>query len=314
MFKKTVLTLIVIVAALFIYAAFLRKDLTLPKGQVKEKYTLPNSHFINWKGNEIHYTESGSGFPVLMIHGFGGSNWDFKILDSLMNDKYKVIRIDLPGFGLSDFPEINNTEEDFIKVYDEYFSFLMDTLHLDSVYVMGNSLGGMMAWNLALKYPENVKKLVLFNSAGYDMKEIMKTANAEVFRNDLVKLLLRRGIPEFLTKGGVSRVLYDKSKLSDEKVTRLNEFWNREGNLRQIMAMASSDKYIDSKVVKNISCPTLIVWGKQDEIIHVKYAERFHQDINNSELIMYDSCGHVPMMEKPLEVQRDVLKFFNEGK
>ena len=191
MIKKILLFIFVLVIVLFLYAAYGRKNLTLTKEYVKEKYSLSNSKFINWNGSEIHYTESGSGFPILMIHGFGGNNRDFYLLDSLLNDKYRVIRIDLPGFGLSDFPTPTNAKEDFIKIYDDYFTFLMDTLHLDSIYVMGNSLGGMMAWNLALNHPGKVKKMILFNSAGYDMKEALKTANAQIFRHKLVQFLLK---------------------------------------------------------------------------------------------------------------------------
>ncbi len=310
MYKKIALSIVIAIVALFIYAIYGRKNLTLSKEFVKQKYSLPNSHFLKWKDGEIHYTESGSGFPILMIHGFGGSNYDFKILDSLLNDKYKIIRVDLPGFGLSDFPKTNN--DDFTKTYDEYFSFLLDTLHLDSMYVMGNSLGGMMAWNLTVKHPQNVRKLVLFNSAGYDMKETLKTANAQIFSYDIVKLLLKNGIPKFMTKRGVSRVFYDSDKLTDEKITRLNNMWNREGNLQQIMAMASSSKYLDQQLIKQITCPTLIIWGKYDKVVLPQNAERFHQDIKNSNVIVYDSCGHVPMMEKPLEVQRDVLEFLTK--
>ena len=309
MIKKILLFIFVLVIVLFLYAAYGRKNLTLTKEYVKEKYSLSNSKFINWNGSEIHYTESGSGFPILMIHGFGGNNRDFYLLDSLLNDKYRVIRVDLPGFGLSDFPTPTIAKEDFIKIYDDYFTFLMDTLHLDSMYVMGNSLGGMMAWNLALNHPGKVKKMILFNSAGYDMKEALKTANAQIFRHKLVQLLLKNGMPRFLTKRGISRVFYNKSILTDEKITRVNELWNREGNLPHIIAMATSDKYPDSKLIKNITCSTLIIWGKEDKILSCKYADYFQRDIKNSRKIIYDSCGHVPMMERPLDVQRDVLRF-----
>lgn len=309
MVKKILLALVLIVLLLFLYVAFGRKDLTLSKSYVKEKYRVSNSHFLNWNGTEIHYTEAGSGFPVLMIHGFGGSSRDFAQLDSLINPGYRVIRVDLPGFGLSDFPETKEADPDFIKIYGTYFNFLIDTLHLDSFYVMGNSLGGLMAWNLTVQHPDKVKKLVLFNSAGYDMEEVIKSANAKVFKYDLVKLLLKKGIPLFMTKNGISRVFYDKAFLTPDRLTRVNEFWNREGNLPHIMRMASSTKYLDQNLVKNITCPTLIFWGKQDKIVSPKYADRFHEDIKNSRLIVYDSCGHVPMMEKPLTVKRDVLDF-----
>lgn len=315
MFKKIlwgITAVIAVMAMVYVYAAYGRKDLTLPKAYVKEKYSFPNSHFLSWRGAELHYTESGKGFPILMIHGFGGSNWDFRILDSLLNDQYKVIRIDMPGFGLSDFPKQTEPAPDYIQVYNDYFNFLLDTLHLDSCYVMGNSLGGLMSWNLAVRHPEVVKKLVLFNSAGYDMKEVIKTAHASVFRHSIVQSLLKHGIPLFVTKRGMRRVFYNKEILTPERERRINELWNREGNLQHIMNMACSEKYLDQNLIKQVKCPTLIVWGKQDKIVAPKYAARFHEDIPNSRVIMYDSCGHVPMLERTSDVRRDVLQFLKE--
>lgn len=312
MYKKIGIAVVIVIVGLFLYAAYGRKDLALSKEYVKEKYVLPNSKFINWNGTEIHYTESGSGIPILMIHGFGGSNRDFMLLDSLIHDKYRVIRIDMPGFGLSDFPKQTEEHPDYIKIYDEYFSFLLDTLHLDSCYVMGNSLGGMMSWNLAVKHPDVVRKLVLFNSAGYDMGEVIKTANAKIFKYKIVQMLLQKGIPTFFTRRGMDRIFYNKSLLTDDRAQRFNDFWNREGNMQQIMNMASSEKYLDQNLIKQVGCPTLIVWGKQDKVVDPKYAERFHTDIKNSKLIVYDSCGHVPMLERPLDVKREVLKFLSE--
>lgn len=312
MFKKIISTLLliaIVLVTLFIFIAYGRKNLILSKEYVKEKYRFSNSHFITWKGGELHYTDSGKGIPILMIHGFGGSNWDFRILDSLLNDKYRVIRVDLPGFGLSDFPKQIGTNPDYIAVYNAYFNFLIDTLHIDTCYVMGNSLGGLMSWNLAVNRPDVVKKLVLFNSAGYDMKAVMKTARADEFRNPIVQLVLKKGIPIFLTKNGMNRVFYNKKMLTQERTQRINDLWNRAGNLQQIINMALSDAYPNTERIKQIECPTLIVWGKQDIIINPKYAAQFHADIKNSREIIYDSCGHVPMMEKPMQVQHDVLTF-----
>ncbi len=312
MLRKLIIFFVVLVAVLLL-VLFFRPDLTLSKEVVKAKYSLPNSHFINWKGGELHYTESGSdsNMVVLMIHGFGGSSRDFYALDSLINYQYHVYRIDLPGFGLSDFPFAYG-KTSFHDAYAEYFSFLLDTLHIDSCYVMGNSLGGLMSIELTSQHPDKVKKLILFNSAGYDLKEVMKTANADFFRLGIVKQFVKRGIPEFMTEQGISRVAYNSRMITPEKITRVNSFWNREGNLKHIVEMANATEPFDESKIRNISCPTLIFWGKQDKIVHAEYAERFHNDIKGSELIVYDSCGHVPMMEKLMEVQPAVMKFFAE--
>lgn len=92
MIKKTVIAVVLILAALFLFVCYGRKDLTLSKMEVKAKYTGPYSKFLQWKGAEIHYTDDGAGFPVLMIHGFGGSTENFYLLDSLIRDKYRVDR------------------------------------------------------------------------------------------------------------------------------------------------------------------------------------------------------------------------------
>jgi len=144
------------------------------------------------------------------------------------------------------------------------------------------------------------------------MAEVMKSANATIFRNKLVQLIIKKGIPNYMTKIGISRVFNNKEILTDEKIQRVNDFWNREGNIQHIIAMACSDTYLEENLIKKIACPTLIIWGKQDKIISAKYADRFHQDILGSQEIVYDSCGHVPMMERPVDSQRDVLNFFNK--
>ena len=80
MIKKIFFVVVVLLLALFFYFTVGRKDETVSKADVKAKYSLPNSHFIQWHGAELHYTESGIGFPIVMIHGFGGSNRDFYLL------------------------------------------------------------------------------------------------------------------------------------------------------------------------------------------------------------------------------------------
>ncbi len=312
MLRKLIFLVVLLIAIPLAYG-LLRPDLTLPAEAVKASYSLPNSHFIPWKGGELHYTESGSdtNMTILMVHGFGGSNRDFLPLDSLLNDRYRVIRVDLPGFGLSDFPFEYGTIG-FRQAYSEYFHFLLDTLRIDSCYVMGNSLGGLMSMELVVQFPERVRKLVLFNSAGYEMEEVMKSANAHVFRNPLVKSFTDKGMPEFMTAKGIGRVMYVDTMLTPEKLKRVNSMWNREGNLRHIVEMANSTEPVEEDLIRQISCPTLIIWGREDKIVDVKYAERFHQDIKGSQLIIYDQCGHVPMVEKPLEVQQAVSRFLDE--
>lgn len=309
---KAGLLILALFAFLVIGFVIFRKSLILDKAIVKNHYRLPSSHFLQWRGAEVHYTDQGRGVPILMIHGLGGSIWDFRYLDSSFSKQYRVIRVDMPGFGLSDYPA---TQESPVTLYNEYFGWLLDTLHIDSMYVMGNSMGGMMAWSIAVNYPQKVKKLILFNSAGYDIPATLKSTNAYMLRYDILKKYLEKGVPEYITKNGMKRTFYNYKKfMKEDNIQRFNDMWNREGNLEHIIRIANNDDFPSTESIKGVTCPTLIIWGKQDKIIPVKNAYDFKRDIRNSTCIIYDSCGHVPMLEEHEKVIRDITPFLYSPK
>jgi pimeloyl-ACP methyl ester carboxylesterase len=299
---------VVIFAAALLYFSYGRKSLIRSKDEVIAKYTTPNSHFLDWKGARMHYTDNGSGPLVLMIHGFGGSFMDFAMLDSLIRDNYRVIRVDLPGFGLSDFPDVGD-KPDYQKLYTDYFNFFLDTLHIDTMYLAGNSMGGMMSWVITNEHPEKVKKLVLLNSAGYDMDQTIKKLK---FNNTWLQTLFHRGIPNYVIASALKNIFYTTNANTTFKTDRTADFWNKEGNLDVIFSLATSHAFPDTALITSIHCPTLIIWGKQDNLIPCTAADKFHRDIANSRVIVYDSCGHAPMIERPVEVSRDVARFFSE--
>ena len=137
-----VLILITVVVLSIVAFLTLRPSLIVSKEKVKADLSQASSHFIQWRGAEIHYTEEGKGIPVLMIHGFGGSFRNFQKLNDSLKNEYRCIRVDLPGFGMSDQPVVND-KTDFLALYHDFMTFFVDTLHLDSMYVVGNSMGGM---------------------------------------------------------------------------------------------------------------------------------------------------------------------------
>ncbi len=302
---------VVIIILLLIPVAivFLRPNRIIAKDKAKRELSKPYSHFIQWRDAEIHYTDEGSGFPVLMIHGFGGSYANFQKLADLMKNDYRVIRIDLPGFGLSDFPTVKE-DENYIADYKEYLGYILDTLHLDSVYVIGNSMGGGMTWLMAADHPEKVKKIVLLDAAGYDTKDV--AAKLAMFKYKSVAKVFDRGMPMFMSKSGAEKSYCRKEKIEPAVVRLNNHFTNREGNITHMLNLARSQQFADSAWIQNVHCPTLIVWGKQDEIIPLEHAYRFQRDIKGSELVLLDSCGHCPMMEMPFETEQAIVKFFKE--
>ena len=308
-FFKAIVFLVALVVLIPLAIVFLRPSDIISKEDAKKELSSPFSHFLKWRNAEIHYTDEGSGFPVLMIHGFGGSYTNFNDLTKLMKNKYRVVRIDLPGFGLSDFPQVK-AKEDYITDYRNYLTFILDTLHLDSVYVIGNSMGGGVAWMMAADHPDKVRKLVLLDAAGYDTKNV--AGKLLMFRFKSVRSIFDKGMPLFMSRSGMEHGYADDSKIDPAVVALNNKFTNREGNIQHMLKLALSAEFPDSSMITKVECPTLIIWGKEDKIIPLAHAEKFHRDIKNSRVIIYSPCGHMHMMELPERTATDVEKFFEE--
>lgn len=292
---------------------FFRPSNIVSKEIAKKDGSVADSKFLNWKGNEVHYTDRGSGDIILLIHGFGGSYYNFEVLSGKLSNNYRVINVDLPGSGLSDFNQSSQPNVIFFDQFKDYFSFLVDTLNLDSFHLVGNSLGGVMAYSIAVSMPEKVKDLILINSAGYELDKVI-AKGAGPMRFKWVKPLVEKGAPMFLVKYFVTFPFADKSKVDTSEFRYDYLLTNRAGNLNCQVDLASSHQYPDTTIIKNIKCPTLILWGKEDNIIPVEHASKFKRDIINSQVKIYSPCGHMPQMEISDSVLIDLKRFYSENK
>jgi pimeloyl-ACP methyl ester carboxylesterase len=303
--KKSLFVLITLIVAFFSYL-FLRPSLIVPKGQVIAELQKPCSKFFRWNNIDIHYTDEGSGIPLLMVHGFAGSHRNFqKITDLFDLTTYRIIRVDLPGFGLSDFPE---GEEDYLAMYQNFMRDFEAHLQLKNYYLLGNSMGGGISLMAAHNRPENIKGLILCGSAGYDMQQARKNA-ASLFRYSFMEKLFAKGVPLWINQNTINRVYYNPAVVSENEIKIKNRIWNKEGNLATIFRIAQNDKFPDEKLISAVKVPTLVLWGKQDNIIDVKYATYFDRDIKDCEVVVYDSCGHMPVIEKAERAKLDIERF-----
>jgi len=278
----------------------------ISKDAAEKELSMPASLFIQWKGARLHYIDEGHGLTVLMIHGFGGSTQNYSKIAASLKKSFRVIRVDIPGFGLSDLPDMGENP-DYVQMYREYITFILDFLHLDSLYIMGNSMGGGIAWLAAGDHPKKVVKLVLVGSGGYDAINI--ASKLTMFKYTGVGHIFDKGMPEFFSKRAALSIYADPDKMEPEVWQLSNHFMNREGNIKNMLALVTEQQFPDTDLIRRVKCPTLIVWGKEDNVIPVAHAEKFHGDIKNSEVIIYDHCGHVPMMECAEQFTTDFLKF-----
>jgi pimeloyl-ACP methyl ester carboxylesterase len=306
--KKILIAIVLILILVPLGWAFLRPSTIIPHETAKKRFAVENSKFVNWRGAEIHYIDEGEGIPLVMIHGYGGSHRNFRKIAEILKKDFRVIRVDLPGFGLSQFPESYKNSTNLIQLYRDYMTFVLDTLQLDSVYLMGNSMGGWMAWETATENEDRVKKLVLMCSAGYEMDKVSENA-AALLKKKYVQRVFSRGMPLYFQEDGAKKCYYDPGKINAQEVVNNNALWNKEGNIEAAFRVAGANEKADTTRIARVACPTLIIWGKDDQIIPSEHAYKFQEAIAGSQLIMYEKCGHIPMIENAEQTAKDFLEF-----
>jgi pimeloyl-ACP methyl ester carboxylesterase len=271
---------------------------------VREWCSSYQSKFIEIGGVELHYRDEGQGPILLMLHGFGGSlhNWN-EWVAGLVGD-YRIIRIDLPGFGLSS-PMRRKVQMDWIV---DILKGFVDALGLAHFTLIGNSLGGWAAWEFTARYPEQVERLVLLAAAGF-FQDSGKPSGIEMMGKDQFRKLLRTGAPKVLVRALAKNSFGDKDKLPEDLVHRTYLMVNRTGMLASMIYVASSDAKSNLERLAKIQKRVLIMWGEKDKVIPVSHADFFYSDLVNSELILYSGVGHVPMMEIPDRSLMDLLAF-----
>jgi pimeloyl-ACP methyl ester carboxylesterase len=309
--KKVLLGIGIFLLIPIILVAF-RKDHRIAYEVAIEQFETPNSHFYNWNGIQLHYVEKGEGIPVVLLHGFGGSFDNWRKLMEAFPEGYRLIAADLPGFGLSEYDENLAPEVDLTAYYTQFTADLLTELKIDTCYLIGNSLGGFLAWETTLRNEDKVKKLVLLNSAGYSADDIKATL-IQATKSPLFKGLINKGVPKPFVRYAANRVIGDTEHYQPDS-QRLASFYglmNKKGTLEMVQKIGAADHTIDTTRIPNIKVPTLIVWGDNDHIVPVEHAYKFKRDIPNSKLLIYKGSGHVPMMENTERLLADILDFFN---
>lgn len=315
--KKRYVLLLVLLLIFIPTVIYLGQNRVVPKEVAIENCSLPNSKFLDWKGMDIHYVEYGEkGKPqILTLHGFGGSLHNFKDLNGLLAEDYYVLAVDLPGFALSDAPDMSLFGEgNFMEVYRQFLDFIITEFELNNFHLIGNSMGGWISWETATVYPEKIKSLTLSASAGYEMEKVAKIATGWL-SSKRVRKFINRGFPMPLLKANVhNKIFYDKNKISEDEI-KINYFlFNKEGTIDWMMDLAGSGTPADTAKIPSIDISTLIIWGEYDKIVPVEHADKFHRDLPNSQKIIYENCGHVPQIELAERFRDDLVEFYNSLK
>jgi len=274
-----------------------------------QKYTNDDSRFLVIDGSLIHYRVEGEGRPLLLLHGAFSSLHTFDNWADILSDDFLIIRLDLPGFGLSGSM---NGHDYSIKAFLDFLVKFLDQLGIDKCDIAGSSLGGWLAWEMALRKPDRVNKLVLISSAGF-MEEHSVPLPFKVARTPVLGKVIKYAIKKSVLRKFLNQVFVDQKKVTDELVDRYYDLFSRDGNPEAFLSLANGRYKSRTNKLKNIKAPTLIMWGEDDSWLPIENGYWFKVCIPDSELIIYEGVGHIPMEEVPELTARDLHGFLMCG-
>lgn len=289
----------------------------IPLETLKEKYANSDSKFIEVDGMSVHYRVEGlaqDSIPLVLLHGTGASlhTWDGWV--NALKSERKIIRLDLPAYGLTGPNPTSDYTQEF---YATFINNFLTKLGVRQCIISGNSLGGSIAWNFAVKYPKKVSKMILVDAGGYAMKSKSVPIAFQVAGWPLIKNLFKYVTPRSIVQKSVENVYVDKSKVNEILVDRYFELSLREGNRQAFIDRMSEFRNkgitnIKTSQIKYLSMPTLIIWGDKDLLIPLEVGEKFHTDLPNDTLVVFKNLGHTPMEEDAENTVATVKEFLKK--
>lgn len=283
----------------------------IPKDILEDKYTNSESEFIDINGVRVHYRDEGKGEPVLLLHGILSSLHTWDGWAEKLKSEYRVIRLDLPPFGLTGSGNFEYSRDNFIKFINDF----TEALYIKEYNVAGNSLGGFFAWNLALSYPEKVKKLIVIDPAGYPQDTPLPV---KLMASPFIGKISTFMTPEFMVRKNLKDTYGQPEKIDNQTIERYHDLMLREGNREGarklfmfIENMSTFSSY--SWAISEIKQPTMIMWGGRDTWIPTEEMTRnWKRDLPDAELVIFENAGHIPMEEIPGETVITAIKFLSE--
>ena len=269
-------------------------------------------HTVQIQGHRLAYLDVGQGRPVILIHGFGGSMWQWEHQQGPLSAEFRLITPDLIGSGLSDKPDIEYRPDQML----DYFVGLMDALDIPQAALVGNSMGAGLAIGMALDHPDRVSQLVLIDGLPANVRERVTSPS--------IQRALDTSAPSWLASfgnwlfGGVmiesvlKEIVHDPALLTPAVIERSNRNRQRPGLVRPLMTVRDTLPLWETgfaRRIGEIAHPTLIVWGEEDRVFPRAVGEELQRTIKGSSLVRIPNAGHIPQWEQPDLANRAMIDF-----
>lgn len=236
---------------------------------------------INLKGLDINYIIEGEGSPIIVLHGWGCNIETVRLIINILNNRYQIYALDLPGFGSSQEPKDAIDSFEYTEIVKEF----MNKMNIHKATFIGHSFGGKLSIIMASKYPERVDKIVLIDSAG---------------------LIPKRGAKYYLKVYSFKALRYIYTNLffwiKDEE--RIEKFYKKFGSddyqessviMRRVLVKVVNEDL--KPILKNIKASTLIIWGENDDATPLFMAKTMEKEIEDSGLVVFKGAGHYSFLD-----------------
>jgi pimeloyl-ACP methyl ester carboxylesterase len=260
-------------------------------------------------GARLHVRDTGKrdAQAVLLLHGFGSSLHTWDEWARILETRFRVVRLDLPGFGLTG-AEPRGDYSDTRAV--ALLAGLLDTLGIARADVIGSSMGGRLAWRFAAERPDRVRKLVLMAPDGF------ASAGFEYDRPAGVPLMMRAlpwTLPTPLLRGGIAPAYADPAALTPAALERYRDMMLAPGVRQAILdRMATHALVRPEPFLRRIEVPVLLLWGERDRMVPAAHAADYERELKDRRTVILPGLGHVPMEEDAARSAATVIEFLSE--
>jgi len=269
---------------------------------------------VTVQDQRIAYLDVGTGLPIILIHGFGGSMWQWEHQQHALSQHFRVLTLDLPGSGLSDKPEIQYRPDQML----DFLVGFMDALQIPRATLIGNSMGAGLAIGVALEHSTRVEKLVLVGGLPQHIMQKLTSPSIRLALETHAPFWLvslgNRLFGGLMTESVLRELVHDPTLLTPAVIERSDRHRRRPGIIKPIMAMKHALPLWESGFALRIDAithPTLVIWGEQDRVFPVAVGEALHHTIKGSQFVTIPNAGHIPQWERPDLVNRALIAYIH---
>jgi len=266
--------------------------------------------YIDAGGVRTHYHENGNGEPLLLIHGSGPgvSAWaNWRLVFPILSEHFHLYAPDVVGFGFTERPEENSYS---VEKWVNHMIDFIETMKVENVSIVGNSMGGALALHIAHRRPDLVNKLILMGSVGCSFPITKGLEDVWGYT------------PSFETmKNLVKTFSYDQAAADNDDLVEMRYQASIQDGFQEafsLMFPAPRQRHVDAlalqdELLKLINIPTLLIHGREDQVIPLQETSwKLAQLLPNAELHVFSHCGHWTQIEKTKEFTSQVIQFLKD--